>query len=251
MPAVNAIAETLTGAGGGMRNTADEFADAARRFQLEEAGSFPAPAAKPLKFFHGGRDIIQTPRATIDSDGLLEGFSVTPERGVAEMYANMRGGNAVTEFAVDPNKLRPIGEFELYDLQNSLELARGLDEGDLADADLLAELRSMGINAVEYSDPEFGIRVLDPSILSPSNPAPAPPAAVAPSLEDVLAVRARQMELKPADRIQPSVGGAGLLDRDYMTPEQAAEGVFRRQIPLLGVGGAGLLSTMTPQEEQY
>ena len=42
MPAASAIAETLTGVGGGIRNTADEFADAARRFQLEEAGTlFP------------------------------------------------------------------------------------------------------------------------------------------------------------------------------------------------------------------
>jgi hypothetical protein len=38
------------------------------------------------------------------------------------------------------------------------------------------------------------------------------------ALLDALAARAQQMELAPADRIQPKVGGAGILDRDYMTP---------------------------------
>jgi hypothetical protein len=38
-----------------------------------------------------------------------------------------------------------------------------------------------------------------------------------PSLPDVLAVRAEQMALKPADRIQPAQGGAGIFDRDYAT----------------------------------
>lgn len=39
-----------------------------------------------------------------------------------------------------------------------------------------------------------------------------------PSMSDVLAARADQMALKPADRIQPSPGGAGIFDRDYATP---------------------------------
>ena len=39
-----------------------------------------------------------------------------------------------------------------------------------------------------------------------------------PSMADVLAARADQMALKPADRIQPSQGGAGIFDRDYATP---------------------------------
>ena len=38
------------------------------------------------------------------------------------------------------------------------------------------------------------------------------------ALLDALAARAQQMELAPLDRIQPRVGGAGILDRDYMTP---------------------------------
>ena len=41
---------------------------------------------------------------------------------------------------------------------------------------------------------------------------------IEPTLMDALSARAQQMELKPADRIQPSAGGAGILDRDYMTP---------------------------------
>lgn len=39
-----------------------------------------------------------------------------------------------------------------------------------------------------------------------------------PSMTDVLNARAEQMALKPADRIQPAQGGAGIFDRDYATP---------------------------------
>ena len=42
-----------------------------------------------------------------------------------------------------------------------------------------------------------------------------------PTLQDALEARAGQMALKPADRIQSSVGGAGVLDRDYLTPAPA------------------------------
>jgi|TARA_R110000824_G_scaffold353819_1_gene540914 hypothetical protein len=44
------------------------------------------------------------------------------------------------------------------------------------------------------------------------------------SLHDVLFAKAKQMELKPEDRVQPDLGGAGFLDRDYQTP--APGGVF-------------------------
>ena len=45
-----------------------------------------------------------------------------------------------------------------------------------------------------------------------------------PSLLDALEARAAQMEFKPADRIQPTPGGAGIFDRDYQTP--APSGAF-------------------------
>ena len=35
-----------------------------------------------------------------------------------------------------------------------------------------------------------------------------------------------------------------------ISPEKAAEGVFRREIPLLGVGGLGLLSSANFDEKQ-
>jgi hypothetical protein len=37
-------------------------------------------------------------------------------------------------------------------------------------------------------------------------------------LLDALNARAAQMDLKPADRIQPASGGSGFIDRDYQTP---------------------------------
>jgi hypothetical protein len=50
------------------------------------------------------------------------------------------------------------------------------------------------------------------------------PALSSPSLLDALEARAAQMEFKPADRIQPAPGGAGIFDRDYQTP--APSGAF-------------------------
>ena len=138
-------------------------AAALRDFGASEAGNVPTN-----RMFHGGVDQITSPKVTMDSDGLLPGFSVTPDQDVAASYARLRGGNAISEFDVDPAKLNPIGEFDLYDLTNRLEMERGLGEGDLTDIEILAELKSMGINAVQYSDPNFGLRVLDTSVLTPS-----------------------------------------------------------------------------------
>lgn len=121
------------------------------------------------RVFHGGKDFISDPQATVDPEGLLTGFSVTPSKSVAEMYSRLRDGDAVSEFLVDEDRLNAIDEMALYDLQDRLERERGLDEGDLSQDDLLAELSSRGINAVDYADPEFGLRVLDPSILKPVN----------------------------------------------------------------------------------
>lgn len=125
-----------------------------------------------LRFFHGGPEVIQAPRITIDPDGLLPGFSITPNRRVAEWYAGGAGRpsaqqGVVSEFTVDNKKLNTIDEFDLYNLTSELENKYNLDEGDLTDELLLEELNKRGINAVKYREPEFGVRVLDPSILVP------------------------------------------------------------------------------------
>jgi hypothetical protein len=83
MPAVNAIAETLTGAGGGMRNTADEFADAARRFQLEEAGSFPAPAAGLL-----ADAPVKPSVAELRRQANIERFGYDPNSGITAYHGS-------------------------------------------------------------------------------------------------------------------------------------------------------------------
>lgn len=155
--------------------------DAGRRFveRMTQPGPVPTMysnpvgrADKPMTVFHGGPTKVTSPRATVDPEGLPLGFSVTGNKDIAQNYANMRGGGVVSEFSVDPSKYNPISEFELYQLQDDLEVKLGFDEGDLPEDVLLSELRSRGINAIEYPDPEFGTRIIDPSILSPTLPAP-------------------------------------------------------------------------------
>jgi len=83
MPAVNAIAETLTGAGGGMRNATDEAADVLRRFQLEEAGSFPAPAAGLL-----ADAPVKPSVAELRRQANIERFGYDPNSGITAYHGS-------------------------------------------------------------------------------------------------------------------------------------------------------------------
>jgi len=160
MPVAQAVQEGLLGFSAGADDVGRRFVE-----RMNQPGPVPTMYSNPLRVFHGGKDLITSPRATVDPEGLLPGFSVTPDERVAGMYAGMRGGDAVSSFDIDKSKLSSIGEMELYDLQDFLEVSRGLDEGDLPQAELLKELQDRGINAIKYADPEFGMRILDPSIL--------------------------------------------------------------------------------------
>lgn len=163
MPAAQAVQEAFMGFSVPARAAGEGLLA-----RVNQTGPVPTMYSNPLRVFHGGKDLVTDPRATVDPEGLLPGFSVTPDKEVAGMYAKMRGGDAVSAFDIDESKLNPIGEMELYKIQNFLEMSKGLDEGDLPEAELLKELKGRGINAVKYDDPEFGIRVLDTSILKPS-----------------------------------------------------------------------------------
>lgn len=133
-----------------------------------------------VTFYHGGPEKITSPRVLVDAEGIPHGFSVTDDIGLAKFYARgdnlpahlqgARGGRpgVVSKFTVSRDKLNAISDNELYDIMANAEMQMGLDEGDLSLDQLAAILKDMGINAIQYKDPEFGTRILDPSILVPA-----------------------------------------------------------------------------------
>ena len=120
------------------------------------------------RVYHGGPETITRENLKVmpDSDGLPIGFSVTRDANIAEMYKNMRGGGAVSEFDMDFDGANIISEMDFYDFIDDLEMRLGVDEGELTDAQVQAALLSAKIDAIEYPDPEFGIRVINPNILA-------------------------------------------------------------------------------------
>jgi len=125
------------------------------------------PKADAGRVFHGGPKLVTNPKMLSDPEGAPIGFSVTPIKDVAEYYKNMRGGGIVSEFEIDSSKYSPISEEDYYKFIDDFEIKSGLDEGDATEEQILEALRSNGFNAVEYPDPEFGIRVLSPDVLKP------------------------------------------------------------------------------------
>ena len=120
--------------------------------------------ANTLRVYHGGPKRLSASEVEMrpDPEGTPIGFSVTDNPDVAEYYRNMRGGGSISEFDIDLDKANIISERELYDFIEDLE--------DRLDADASYEqiqrgLLDAGIDAIEYPDPEFGIRVVDPNIL--------------------------------------------------------------------------------------
>ena len=130
------------------------------------------PVAQKLKVYHGGLDPVLKPDATQDPEGLPMGFSVTQDKDIAKMYADMRSRGyeygdypAVTEYEVNLDKYNPITEGEYFKLIDDLEIKMGLDEGDATQGQIAQELKKLGYNAIEYLDPDLGIRIIDPKIL--------------------------------------------------------------------------------------
>ena len=130
------------------------------------------PVAQKLKVYHGGLDPVLKPDATQDPEGLPMGFSVTQDKDIAKMYADMRSRGyeygdypAVTEYEVNLDKYNPITEGEYFKLIDDLEIKMGLDEGDATQGQIAQELKKLGYNAIEYPDPDLGIRIIDPKIL--------------------------------------------------------------------------------------
>jgi hypothetical protein len=124
-----------------------------------------AVGANALRVYHGGPKKIspEDVEMRFDPEGTPIGFSVTDNPNVAEYYKNMRGGGFVSEFDIDLDKVNIISETELYRLIDDLE--NKLD-ADASYEQIQRALLDAGVDAIEYPDPEFGIRVVNPSILA-------------------------------------------------------------------------------------
>jgi hypothetical protein len=131
-------------------------------------GFAPKPSgslgANTLRVYHGGPKRLSASEVEMRSDpeGTPIGFSVTDNPDVAEYYRNMRGGGSISEFDIDLDKANIISESELYEFMDDLE--NKLD-ADLSYEQIQKGLLDAGIDAIEYPDPEFGIRVVNPNIL--------------------------------------------------------------------------------------
>ncbi|MGB1154271.1 MAG: hypothetical protein ACPG4F_08840, partial [Paracoccaceae bacterium] len=121
--------------------------------------------ANTLRVYHGGPQKLSASEVEMrpDPEGLPIGFSVTDNPDVAEYYRNMRGGGSISEFDIDLDKANIISESELYQFIDDLE--NRLD-ADASYEQIQQGLLDAGIDAIKYPDPEFGIRVVNPNILS-------------------------------------------------------------------------------------
>jgi len=124
-----------------------------------------AVGANALRVYHGGPKKIspEDVEMRFDPEGTPIGFSVTDNPDVAEYYRNMRGGGSISEFDIDLDKANIISETELYRFIDGLE--NKLD-ADASYEQIQRGLLDAGVDAIEYPDPEFGIRVVNPSILA-------------------------------------------------------------------------------------
>jgi hypothetical protein len=129
--------------------------------------SFKTNADKGIQVFHGGPDLITKPKMLSDPEGTPIGFSVTPDKGVANNYKKMRGGGHISEFEINKDKYNPISEMEYYNFIDNFESKLGLNEGEATELQIADALKLAKINAVEYPDPEFGIRILNSDIIKP------------------------------------------------------------------------------------
>ena len=121
-------------------------------------------ASKLFRVYHGGPEKITVPEMRSDPEGLPLGFSVTPDKNIAETYQGKKG--AVSSFDIDLQNAKIITEMEFYDLVNNLELKLNIDEGEASESQISTALRDAGVDAIQYPDSEFGIRVINPDILT-------------------------------------------------------------------------------------
>jgi len=120
--------------------------------------------ANTLRVYHGGPQKLSASDVEMrpDPEGTPIGFSVTDNPDIAEYYRNMRGGGSISEFDIDLDKANIISESELYEFIDDLE--NRLD-ADPSYKQIQRGLLDAGVDAIEYPDPEFGIRVVNPNIL--------------------------------------------------------------------------------------
>ena len=130
-----------------------------------QALSADAVGTNTLRVYHGGPQKLSASEVEMrpDPEGMPIGFSVTDNPDVAEYYRNMRGGGSISEFDIDLDKANIISESELYQFIDDLE--NRLD-ADASYEQIQQGLLDAGIDAIQYPDPEFGIRVVNPNILA-------------------------------------------------------------------------------------
>lgn len=121
--------------------------------------------ANTMRVYHGGPKRLSASEVEMrpDPEGTPIGFSVTDNPDVAEYYRKMRGGGSISEFDIDLDKANIISEREFYNFWDDLE--NKLNTDDLSYEQIQQGLLDAGIDAIEYPDPEFGIRVVNPNIL--------------------------------------------------------------------------------------
>jgi len=124
-----------------------------------------AVGANALRVYHGGPKKIspEDVEMRFDPEGTPIGFSVTADPDVAQYYRNMRGGGSISEFDIDLDKANIISETDLYRFIDGLESKL---DADASYEQIQRGLLDAGVDAIEYPDPEFGIRVVNPSILA-------------------------------------------------------------------------------------
>jgi hypothetical protein len=165
----------------------------------EAIGHYIPPELRPLAKFIAE----SSPTATNQRAGAALSRAVAPDRTLLQRVGDIGEGLSETASIAAPMAVANRAGVSAADaLQESLLgatiAARGVGRAAVDRANQRGPVPTMYSNPVVRAD------------------APLPGAS--PSLVDVLAARASQMELKPADRIQPSAGGANIFDRDYATP---------------------------------
>lgn len=128
-------------------------------------GIVTSASSEPLRVYHGGPKKLSASEVEMrpDPEGTPIGFSVTDNPDVAEYYRDMRGGGSISEFDIDLDKANIISEMELYEFIEDLE---NKIDADASYEQIQRGLLDAGIDAIEYPDPEFGIRVVNPNILA-------------------------------------------------------------------------------------
>ena len=153
-----------------------------------------------------------TPSATLDRASQKSSRMLAPNRTPVQRVGDLGGMLSETAGIAAPAMV--AGRAGLTGAQALQEALLGFSAPARATGRAVADrLNQPGPMPTVYSNP------LVPNISPTRGDNGGPPLV---GLLDALNARSAQMDLRPADRIQPATGGAGFLDRDYQTPAPGA-----------------------------